>query len=181
MGRPSVKCDGETAEGTAARIRFGERTGVRHHAGINAVQTVLIEHESFSSDGFLGGGSEKDDPGRDIFEAQFPCDGEEGAERSGADQIVTAGMAEFGQGIVFRSESEGRAVRTAFRAEGRFETAIRHEDIKAVLFEDLLLAGGGMEFTQTDLRIPMDGGGKFPERFAKIRKFLQEICGGKLF
>ena len=113
-----------------------------HHRRVNAVEAVFFEHFDFAAAGFLGRRSEQDDmSGQSVFFKQrfrriSRCD------RRRADEIMSASVSQFRQGVVFRDPCECGGAFAVIRPVGCFDSAVGRGDLKSELPQqfDLLSA-----------------------------------------
>ena len=83
--------------------------GVDHHRRVDAVERALLGHEDLAAAALLGRRAEDDDPAAELVGERGG--GQPGAEPGGADDVVPAGVADAGQGVVLAQHGDRRARR----------------------------------------------------------------------
>ena len=95
----------------AAQVGAG---GVDHHRGVDAVEGPGSDHEDLAAAALLGRGAQDHDPSA---AAPRPARRRRArAEPGGGDDVVPAGVADAGQGVVLAQHGDGRARAVPARA-----------------------------------------------------------------
>ena len=91
-----------------APIDNGVRCGMEHHCGINIGEQTGIHHDYLSAATFLPRRAEEQQSPRQFGFYCSHCQCR--AQSGGSDQVVTTGMTELGEGIIFTDDRHGGAV-----------------------------------------------------------------------
>jgi hypothetical protein len=93
--------------------------GVHHHGGVDPLEGPLPRHEDLSAPALLGRCPQEHDAPADLLGQRGG--GQAGAEARGGDEVVPAGVAQAGQGVVLAQHGHGGAGGPGSRHEGRVE------------------------------------------------------------
>jgi len=74
---------------------------VSHDGGVDIIETTLVNKVDFAPFAFFSGGAQYQDRAGQFFLLQTVSQGFPGPQGNGTDQVVTTGMADFRQGIIF--------------------------------------------------------------------------------
>ena len=99
VGLASAEVDVVVGHGEAGGRQALGRPGVHHHGGVDAGEGAAFEHEDLAAAALLGGGAEHADGEPELV--GHGGQGQPGPDRGGGDDVVTAGVADVGQGVVF--------------------------------------------------------------------------------
>ncbi len=131
-----------------------------HDGRVDAVEGTGPGHDFFAGVSLFGRGAQEDDGARDCCRVFFvQCvDGEEGADAGGGDDVVTAGVSDLGQGVVFGEDCDRPTVSGSRR---RPQSGLHSEearlDVDSVFLEHRGDRGDRFEFLEGGLGQPVDG------------------------
>jgi hypothetical protein len=130
------------------------RHGVRHQSGMRVVEDAGLDELYLSAAALLSGGA--DDFDRD---AEVVSDGREAdrsAEAGGADQVVTAGMSDAGQGVVLGTEGKNKRTAASGGLERCLEIADAAADRKVPRRKEFGCPAGGLVLREAQLGMRVD-------------------------
>ena len=104
VGRPTVVVNVEVAYRQAVHAVGLGRRGVDHHRRVEAVEDTGVEHLDLAATAFLGRRAEDRDGDAEIVGQRGKR--MSGADRGGRDDVVSAGMADAGEGVVLGADAE---------------------------------------------------------------------------
>src|SRR5690625_2402560 len=122
------RCDVRVADDDAVRA-------VPHDGHVDRVERSPFQQENLAAAAFFEGAAHDVDVAADFFR-QYPAQGDAGSSGDRADEVVAAGVPEFGQGVVLGQQGDtGAGIVTAFdgAAEGDVDVGDAFFDVHAVL------------------------------------------------
>ncbi len=146
--------DGQGAEREGVEVGDLHRTGVDHHRGVHAVERAPVQQQRLPGAALLGRCA--DHPDGESEPVGVGGEAERGAEAGGGDEVVAAGVAEAGQGVVLADDRDGDRSAAGARAERGGQAGGAGGDRKAVLAQQLGAPLGSPVFLERDLRVGVD-------------------------
>ena len=138
-----------------SRVASGGIKRVGHQTGVNSRKRIFFQQDYFAAVGFFAWRSHHDQPAGDGFLFHDFFDGQSGGYGRRGNQIVSAGVSEFRQRIILAYQAECRRTAAGFGFKSRGHGADRIFHSEPCGFEDGDLAGGGVEFIESKLRVSM--------------------------
>ena len=89
---------------------------MHHHRGVHRVESAVSRHEFLATTFLFGGCAEQRHPTRKIVANR--CEGQGSAQCGSSDQVVSAGMTDAGQGVVFGKHRDIEITLAETRFEG---------------------------------------------------------------
>ena len=102
------------------------RGRVHHHRGVYTVEQTRVEQVELAATAFFGWAPENGDADAEIVGQSG--EGQPGPDRRRCDDVVPAGMADSGQGVVLRADTEVQRTRTGRGREGGLSSGDAHSD-----------------------------------------------------
>ena len=128
-----------------------------HDHGINPFQTAGFDHFDFAAAAFFRGGAEQHDFAFQFFLFDEVRHRQESGDSRRADQIMSAAVPDFRQGVIFgRERKHGSVIRSVFTAERGFDPAIGDRDVISLAFQEFPGACRRVFFRVGDLRMIPD-------------------------
>lgn len=108
---------------------------IRHQRGINPLVRPSVDQLSFSTTVLFGRRSQQLGPAGEIVLLQNSRQGQETRDTTGGDQIVSTGVANTRQSVIFRIEIDQTPARAAGSLKGGLESVGMASDGKALLLQ----------------------------------------------
>ena len=124
---------------------------MHHHRRAEAVEEARLGHRDLAAATLLGRGADNLD--RSVHVGDGPAQGDPGAHRPGADQIVAAGVAQPRQRIILGQDANDWLTTTIGCDEGGIEAGDAALDLEAVLLEFVGQCRHRLVLLECDLRV----------------------------
>ncbi|CAM5452128.1 hypothetical protein SCALM49S_05627 [Streptomyces californicus] len=140
--------DVEGAEREGTEVGHLERAGVHHHRGVHPVERAGVQQQRLARAPFLGRGADHAYGQAEFVRVRGEAEG--GADSGGGDEVVSAGVAEAGQGVVLAGDGHGHGPGADGGAERGVQAVGGGGDVEAVCGQEsgaprgrpVLLEGG---------------------------------------
>ena len=131
-----------------------EGRGVDHHGDVDAFECTALEHELLAADVLFGGGTEHEEGDGVGGDGGLEADG--ACHAAGGDEVVAAGVADLGEGVVLAEVGDGDGAFAPAGGEGGLEAESAALDGEAACFESVGEEPGSAGLLEGELGVAVD-------------------------
>ena len=164
VGVAAAELDGAGVDGEDGGAEEVGHAGVDHDGCADTLECAGVDQADFAAAALFGGGAEYAHAAFEVGVVERGGEAEAGGSAGDGDQVVSAGVADFGQGVVFAEDGDTGSAVAAFGLEGGVHAVGGALNVEAAGFEEVAEGCVGVLLLVVLLGVGVDVEAEFAQR-----------------